>query len=295
MKPKTHRLRHSGRRSARDLLLLFALYTCGSTLCHRARCHSTTKRYSRYAQAWFSIRFGELNRPCQTGLPTALAHLPHLLFLHVECPALVYRCQERIPLDQEETRERRYLGDEVVTCMLEAIRMRALRSLPDVVFRARPTLRVLAVGDDRPAFPPESESLAQDDLGAEHWKEYTDALNELRQLAAQGAPARQTRWWRVDGMGEERGLVEIWSAKGELAREVIERPHFDLDRDLHCEYPFAVVEHGWTSDELCGINRAISPISSLLRLLIMPVGCSSIAILQSVQREAPGHIYMRGG
>ena len=174
--------------------------------------------------------------------------------------------------------------------MLEAIRVRALRSLPDVVFRARPTLRVLAVGDDRPAFPPESESLAQDDLGAEHWKEYIDALNELRQLAAQGAPARQTRWWRVDGMGEERGLVEIWSAKGELAREVIERPHFDLDRDLHCEYPFAVVEHGWTSDELCGINRAISPISSLLRLLIMPVGCSSITILQSVQREAPGHI-----
>ena len=102
-----------------------------------------------------------------------------------------------------------------------------------------PSLRVIAVSDYRPAFRSEAERLGSITKnlgsGADPWEETTDGLEELKQLAADRQAMKEWLWWRVDGSGSKRKLVEIWDGKGELARECIERPDFDLDKDLDCE------------------------------------------------------------
>ena len=115
-------------------------------------------------------------------------------------------------------------------------RVRALRAFPPLVLRVLPSLRVLAVGDDQPKFRSENERLGVDEPGVDQYEESADVLDEMRQLSVEGRPGRNTRWWRVDGTGEGRELVEIWEGKGELALETLKQPDFNVDRDLDCEY-----------------------------------------------------------
>ena len=75
-----------------------------------------------------------------------------------------------------------------------------------------------------------------DSGGVERWEDSVDILDEMRRLSVEGRPGRNTRWWRVDGTGEGRELVEIWEGKGELALETLKQPDFNVDRDLDCEY-----------------------------------------------------------
>ena len=178
----------------------------------------------------------------QRGLPTALSHLTQLTCLHIQVHAYnAYDGDERYAHLNDPGREhaRAVFGSRLAKVReFEVARVRAIRAVPLLAMHALPALRVLAVGNDQPGFRSKAERLGVDEPGLQRWEESAHLLDEMRRLSAEGTPEREARWWRVDGTGEGEGreLVEIWDGKGKLAFETIERPDFNADRDLDCEY-----------------------------------------------------------
>ena len=117
----------------------------------------------------------------------------------------------------------------------KAVRVRAVLALQPVALHALPALRILAMGDET-TLGSEGESPVMDELDAGTKEDFDDILDDMKRFSLKDQPERlKMRWWRVQGTGDERELVEIWDGKGELAHEVIERPDFDAERDLDCE------------------------------------------------------------
>ena len=171
----------------------------------------------------------------QHGLQNALSHLPHLICLRI-CFLIFFRPLSRnfSRATEEEWRARlRARVSEVRK--FKAVRVRAIRALQPVALHALPALRILAMGDES-TLGSEGESPVVDELDAGTKEESDDILDDMKRFSLKDQPERlKMRWWRVQGTGDERELVEIWDGKGELAREVIERPDFDTERDLDCE------------------------------------------------------------
>ncbi|KAH9907681.1 uncharacterized protein BXZ73DRAFT_110146 [Epithele typhae] len=136
-------------------------------------------------------------------LPAALAQLPlHCLFIDASPPEIDRF--NRAPYRELE-------------------RVKVLGALPAKLLAALTKIRVLGIKGIA-ALP--SSSLNSNE------KRWLTEVDEWRKQHGE----RNTRWWRVDGVGEERKLVELWREYGEQAQRIIEDSETYRVADLDAIY-----------------------------------------------------------
>ncbi|KAH9921223.1 uncharacterized protein BXZ73DRAFT_104512 [Epithele typhae] len=146
-----------------------------------------------------------LVRVSRETLPAALARLPlHCLFIDASAR----------PVNPSDGRRRRGSLEPYI----ELKRVEALDALPANLLPALTEMRVLGI-KGMAAQPAEAFNDAKDS---------ELLLRELDGWRKQHAGERNTRWWRVDGTGAERSLVEIWREYGEQAQKLVENGDADL-------------------------------------------------------------------
>ncbi|KAH9921209.1 uncharacterized protein BXZ73DRAFT_104497 [Epithele typhae] len=92
---------------------------------------------------------------------------------------------------------------------MELERVRALDALPSKLLAALPKMRVLGITGT--AALPDAVVDTSEKWGLEDLRKWRKGYGE-----------RNTRWWRVDGEGAERKLVELWREYGEQAQQLVE-------------------------------------------------------------------------
>ncbi|KAH9921233.1 uncharacterized protein BXZ73DRAFT_104522 [Epithele typhae] len=92
----------------------------------------------------------------------------------------------------------------------ELERVQALDALPAKLLAALPKMRVIGIMG--------MAALPDAAMDSTHFEWILEDLAEWRKEHGE----RNTRWWRVDGEGAERKLVELWREYGEQAQRIIE-------------------------------------------------------------------------